>query len=142
MAVKVTGAHRSDQYGARELLEPRKTEFPRMKLVWGDSHYGGDFILWLLIHMHWSMQTIKALTLPKADRKEAHNDPDGGKTLSPSRFRVLPRRWVVERTFAWITRFRRLCRDHEGLPSSSEAFITIAASSRMFRILVPSHPTY
>jgi transposase len=49
---------------------------------------------------------------------------------------------VVERTFSWIIRWRRLCRDHEGLPSSSEALITIAMSSRMLNILTPTHFSY
>lgn len=43
--------------------------------------------------------------------------------------------WVIERTFSWIIRWRRLCRDHEGLPSSSEALIKIAMSSRMLHLL-------
>src|SRR5437764_7551420 len=42
LAVKVTGAHRSDQQGARSMLEPLAGKFPRIKLVWGDSHYAGE----------------------------------------------------------------------------------------------------
>jgi putative transposase len=142
MAVKVTGADCSDPAGGRVLLSPHVTSFPRMKLLWGDSHYGGDFVLWVLVHMHWRVQTIKVLTIPKADRDALKKSQKEGKPGKIFHFRVLPRRWVVERTFAWITRFRRLCRDHEGLPSSSEAFITLAASSRMLRLLVPTQPRY
>src|SRR3989442_8297096 len=43
---KVTGAHRSDQQGAKTLLEPVKETFPSIKLLWGDSHYGGTLISW------------------------------------------------------------------------------------------------
>jgi hypothetical protein len=41
LAIKVTGAHRSDQQGARGMLKPLKESFPKIKLLWGDSHYGG-----------------------------------------------------------------------------------------------------
>ena len=57
--------------------------------------------------------------------------------LFPSGFRLLPRRWVVERSLAWITRWRRLARDHEGRPQSSEAFIKLSACRRMLPLLAP-----
>jgi transposase len=61
-------------------------------------------------------------------------------SLGHTGFHVLPRRWVVERTFAWLTRWRRLARDHEGLPQSSEAFIKLSASRRMLSLLAPAFP--
>ena len=142
LGIKVTGAHRSDQEGGRALLLPLTGRFPRMTLVWGDSHYGGNFILWMLIQMRWRMETIKALTMPKANGALTHSEQEKEDKPAPSTFRPLPRRWVVERTIAWITRFRRLCRDHEGLPSSSEAFITIAMSSRIINRLIAACPSY
>lgn len=63
--VKVTGAEISDQAGGRDLLLPLKALFPRMKLLWGDSHYGGTFIGWLKYTLGWTMQTVCALTVPK-----------------------------------------------------------------------------
>jgi len=96
----------------------------------------------MLIHMGWSMETIKALTRPKAKGGLTQSEQDQGDKSTASTFRPLPRRWVVERTIAWITRFRRLCRDHEGLPSSSEALITIAMSSRIINRLIPACPSY
>jgi hypothetical protein len=65
LAVKVTGAHRSDQHGAKVMLKPLKESFPRMKLLWGDSHYGGTFIGWLRWNVGWTMQTVRALKVPK-----------------------------------------------------------------------------
>jgi putative transposase len=47
---------------------------------------------------------------------------------------------VVERSIAWIVRFRRLCRDHEGLPESAEAFIKLSAARRMLSLLAPPFP--
>ena len=49
----------------------------------------------------------------------------------PSGFQVLPRRWVVERTFAWLGRYRRLSKDDEALPATEEAWISLAISSLM-----------
>jgi len=140
LAVKVPGAQGSDQAGARLLCEPVQETFPTLKLVWGDSHYGGTFITWLKEHVGWTMQTVRALTMPKRGLLVPEGVEVDWDKLFPSGFRPLPRRWVVERTFAWITRWRRLCRDHEGLPQSSEAFIKLSASSRMLTKLAPAFP--
>ncbi len=140
LAVKVPGAQGSDQAGARVLCEPVQETFPTLKLVWGDSHYGGTFITWLKEHVGWTMQTVRALTMPKRGLLVPEGVEVDWDKLFPSGFRPLPRRWVVERTFAWITRWRRLCRDHEGLPQSSEAFIKLSASSRMLTKLAPAFP--
>lgn len=141
MAIKVTGANLSDQEGGRMLLLPLKERFPRMKLVWGDSHYGGNMILWMKIHLGWIMQTVKALTMPKRGILVLEGEDVDWDKLFPKGFRPLPRRWVVERSFAWITRWRRLCRDHEGLPESSEAFIMLSASWHMLTRLSSPFPT-
>jgi len=134
MEVKVTAASASDLKGGKALLEPLKNVFPRMALLWGDSHYGGTLVKWLEEHLGWKVEIVRGLgTVPDADIQTPK--PKGKK---PSEgFKVLPRRWVVERSFAWITRWRRLCRDHEGLPESSEAFIKLSASRRMLTHLAP-----
>lgn len=142
LEVKVTGAEKSDQEGGRTLLEPLKERLPRVKLVWGDSHYGGTFRTWAKLALGWMIQTIKALTVPKRGLLVNEGEEVDWDKLFPKGFRPQPRRWVVERTFSWIVRWRRLCRDHEGLPSSSEALIQIAMSSRMLHILTPSHFSY
>ena len=140
MAVKVLGAQGSDQAGARVLCEPLKKTFPSIKLVWGDSPYGGTFITWLKEQLGWTMQTVRALTVPKRGLLVPEGEEVDWEKLFPSGFRPLPRRWVIERSIAWITRWRRLARDHEGLPQSSEAFITLSASYRMLTKLAPAFP--
>ncbi|GHO97475.1 hypothetical protein KSF_075230 [Reticulibacter mediterranei] len=140
MSVKVTGADCSDQQGGQLLLQPLKDRFPRMQLVWGDSHYGGHFITWLKVHLGWIMQTVKALRVPKRGLLVIEGEDVDWDQRFPTGFRPLPRRWVIERSFAWITRWCRLCRDHEGLPASSEAFITLSASIGMLTRLAPPFP--
>ena len=122
------------------MLTPVKDELPRMKLVWGDSHYAGTFITWLKEQMGWTMQPVRALTVPKRGVLVPEGEEVNWEQLFPAGFRPLPRRWVVERSFAWITRWRRLARDHEGLPQSSEAFILLSASFRMLTKLAPAFP--
>ena len=60
--LEVTGAEKSDHEGGRALLAPLKGAFPRMKLIWGDSHYGGTFLAWVKEQLGWVVQTIHALT--------------------------------------------------------------------------------
>src|SRR5437763_13569127 len=131
LAIKVTGAQRSDQEGGRMVLLRLKDKFPRMKLLWGDSHYAGSMITWLKIHLGWIMQPVRALTVPKRGVLVPEGEEVDWDKLFPKGFRPLPRRWVVERSLAWLVRWRRLARDHEGLPETSETFIKISASRRM-----------
>src|SRR5258708_3178303 len=53
LAIKVTGAEESDQQGGRTLLTPLKALLPRLKLIWGDSHYGGTFVTWARVFLGW-----------------------------------------------------------------------------------------
>jgi putative transposase len=140
LGVKVTGADASDHQGARRLLEPLTELSGRLTLVWGDSHYGGTLIAWVKEHLGWNVQVVRGL-IATQDRASTQKTTDDQQQKCPTRgFQVLPRRWVVERSFAWITRWRRLARDHEGLPESSEAFIKLSASRRMLSLLAPPVP--
>jgi len=128
MEVKVTGADDSDLAGGKQLFEPLQGRFPRLQLIWGDSHYGGKFLEWVKEQFGWDVQPVQRLgTAHDANAME----PKPKTKTSKGGFVLEPRRWVVERTFSWITRWRRLARDHEGLPQTSEAFIKISASRRM-----------
>ena len=128
MEVKVTGADASDLAGGKRLLGPLQGRFPRLQLIWGDSHYGGQFLEWVKEQFGWNVQTVQRLgTAPDTTTME----PKPKTKSSKGRFEVQPRRWVVERSISWLVRWRRLARDHEGLPETSEAFIKISASRRM-----------
>src|SRR5439155_25105641 len=111
-----------------------------IKLLSGDSHYGGDSISWLKQQLGWTIAIVRHLKVPKRGLLVPEDTEVKWQKLFPSGFRPLPRRWVVERSFAWITRWCRLARDHEGRPESSEAFIKLSACRRMLSLLAPPFP--
>ncbi|GHO72325.1 IS5 family transposase [Ktedonobacter sp. SOSP1-85] len=139
LAVKVLAANIADVTGARLLLEGLTQCFTRLSHLFADHGYDGEpFEHWLKEHLGWEIEIV-----PHQER-EAQTDwmlvngqpvqirnPKGG-------FQVQRKRWIVERTFGWLIRFRRLARDDEGLPSSSEAFIQVASIRLLLTRLAPS----
>jgi len=93
----------------------------RLRLIWADGGYE-DIVKWIEQHFGWVLEIVRR---PK--------DTKG--------FVVLPRRWVVERTFGWLGRYRRLSRDFEHQPRSSEAMVYAASIHRMLRLLAAPPPT-
>jgi transposase len=104
LTVLVTAASVQDRDAAKPLLWNLKKAFPKVRLAWADGGYAGKPVTWA--------RTTLKLTLEIVRR------PDDLHT-----FKVLPRRWVVERTPAWITRHRRTVRDYERIPSHHETYI-------------------
>ena len=137
LAMKVTGAECSDQKGGQSLLLPLKEQFPRMTLLWGDSHDAGQMITWLKVNLDWIMQPVRALTVPKRGLLVPEGEAVDWEKLFPSGF---PGDGSSSAAWPGSPGFRRLCRDHEGLPQSSEAFIKISASYRMLIKLAPPFP--
>ncbi len=118
MLVVVTSAAMQDRDGARTLLEKVKLVMPSLALVWADGGYAGKLLEWAETFAHITVEVVR-------------------KPLGVKTFQVLPRRWVVERTFAWITKCRRLDHDYERLPETSEAMIKWAMIALMTRRLAP-----
>lgn len=108
-----------DRDAAKPLLEKVRGRLPRLRVVWADSAYAG-IADWVQRRCHWLLTTIL-------------------KPVNLHRFVVLPKRWIVERTFAWLGRYRRLSKDYETNPRSSEAWIYIAMIHRMSRYVLPVH---
>lgn len=123
------------------MLEPAKDLFGRLRLLWGESHDGGTLIAWIKEHRGWNVEVVRGLSTAKGKSATQETTDDKEQKGSPPRFPILPRRWMVERSFAWITRWRRLARDHEGSPESSEACIKLSASRRMLSLLAPPFPS-
>ena len=108
LAVVAHSATLQDRPGAKLVLAALAASgCPRVRLVWADGGYRGKLLAWVQEHCGWLLQIVK------------RNDDVKG-------FQVLPKRWIVERTFAWLSRYRRLSKDYEYLTASSEAMITSA----------------
>jgi putative transposase len=114
--VVVHAADIQDRDGAKLVLERLKGRFARLTLIWADGGYAGQLIEWAKEFASWTLQIVKR----KDDLKGFH---------------VLPRRWVVERTFGWLGRYRRLSKDYEQRPENSEAMILLAMINLMSRRL-------
>jgi putative transposase len=118
LELAVLPADVQDREGAKRLLEKVKDRFLRLSHLWADGSYTGPLVEWVKQRFGWTLEIVKK---PK-DQKE---------------FVLLPRRWVVERTFAWFGKYRQLSKDYERLPESSEAMIYCAMIHRMVRHLRP-----
>ena len=114
LAVLVTMASIQDRDGACRLLARLRERFTTITLVWADAGYAGRLLVWARTVLHLTVQIVKR---------------------SQPGFVVLPRRWVVERTFAWISKHRRCVRDYETRPDHHEAMIHIAMIMTMSRRL-------
>jgi putative transposase len=122
LGVLVTAANVDDAQAARELFAQMPgTDFPRLEVVQADTKYHSPALdRWLRVHHR--PYRIWVVSRPPGER----------------RFVPLRSRWVVERTLAWLGRYRRLSKDYEHLPESSEAVIKIAAIHHSLRRLCPA----
>ena len=116
LSVVVHSAGIQDRDGVKLVSEKARNRFPRMKRIWADGGYAGQLLEWLQTLSGWILEIVKR---PK-DAK---------------RFTLLPRRWVVEQTFAWFGRYRRLSKDYEYRPETSEAMLQLAMIHIMVRRL-------
>ena len=121
MAVVVHSAAIQDRDGAKLLFIRAAASFPSISLVWADGGYAGQLIAWLQRWCGWVLEIVKKLE-------------------GQIGFQVLPRRWVVERTFAWLGHSRRLSKDYEELVENSEAMIQIAMIRLMLHRLCRPAP--
>lgn len=109
-------ANVQDRDGAKLVLQALAKRFPRLKKVWADGGYSGQLVEQAKGWGKWVLEIVK-------------------KPESAQGFQVLPHRWIVERTFAWLGRFRRLSKDYEALAETSETMIRLAMIRLMLRRL-------
>lgn len=96
------------------MLKRSRARFPFVELAYADGGYAGRLVRWAKARTHIALEVVK-------------------RTPGQAGFAVIPRRWVVERTFAWIVKNRRFVRDYEQLTAVAETLITIAAVATLIR---------
>lgn len=116
LVVVVHAADIQDRDGAKLVLEKARRSFSRLRLIWADGGYAGQLVDWVKSVCSWVLEIVKR-----------NADTQG--------FQLLPRRWVAERTFGWLNKYRRMSKDYEVLPETSEAMIYAAMSHLMVRRL-------
>jgi putative transposase len=110
-------ANVSESAGAKLVLAKAHAAGRHLGQVWVDGGYQAGVVAWAAAELGYLLEVVAR--------------PAGSKS-----FAVLPRRWVVERTFAWVGRYRRMSKDYEALTTTSEAMIWAAVSTTMLRRLV------
>ena len=108
----ITPANVQDRDGAKLLFEQVRDLFPRLTTIFADGGYTGPLVTWVRQTCGWALSIVKRMA---------------------AGFEVLPKRWIVERTFAWLTRYRRLARDYEQKPDTVEAMTYAAMVHLMIR---------
>ena len=107
LAVVVHAASLQDRDGAKLVFEKIKGTFSRLRLIWADGAYAGQLVEWVKNTCGWLLEIVR-------------------RNQGVKGFQLLPRRWVVERTFGWFGRYRRLSKDYEFQTDTSENMILIA----------------
>jgi putative transposase len=141
LKAKVHSAKVMDRDGIEPLLKRTEGQFPRLKYLWLDAGYKGKGKEWVEKALGWSVEVVQhppKIAPQEMLRRWAREWAKEGvtidweKLLPPRGFRVLPRRWVVERTFSWLGQNRRMSKDYERLTQTSEVFILVV----MIRLMV------
>jgi putative transposase len=118
VGVVVHAARVQDRDGAKKVIEKIRFQCPSLERVWADGAYAGSFESWVKKFAGWVVEIVK-----RSDEAEG--------------FEILPHRWIVERTFAWLSRYRRLSKDYEFYPQTGENFIYLAMINLMLHRLAP-----
>lgn len=119
MAIVVTSASVQDRDGAKLLLNRLDGAAKKMRKIWVDGGYRGVLLEWVKVHFRFILEVI------------LRSDDDKG-------FVILPKRWVVERTFAWLNNHRRMSKDYERYCQTSETFAYLAMTRLMLNRLTSS----
>jgi putative transposase len=144
LKAKVHSAKVPDQDGLKLLLESAQTEALKLKHLWLDAGYEGRGKRWAEEVLGLSIEIVRRPQKPipekvariwAAEWAKEGVKPDWEKLLPHRRFQVLPRRWVVERTFSWLSQNRRMSKDYERLCATSEVFVYAAMTRLMVRRL-------
>jgi putative transposase len=124
LTVVVHPASMQDREGAKLVLADVGRQFPRLGHLWADQAYTGQLLDWIAAELRWTVEIVE-----RSPRRGFQVTPNGQiqRVALPATFEPLPRRWVVERSLAWIGRHRRMSKDYERLPSTSEALVYLTS---------------
>jgi putative transposase len=149
--VRIHSAQIQDREGIKLLLNPSSPDrLPRLSHLWLDAGYTGQDkgAGWVQSVLGWTAEIVRHPPKPAPEEvmmRWAREWAKEGVKLDTKKFMpekglrpFLPKRWIVERTFSWLSQNRRLSKDYERLPESSEAFIYVAMSRLMARRLACS----
>ena len=138
MKVLVHPADLTDSEGGKLLLQGLQQAFPRLAHLWADGAYFRTFVDWVYKELGWTVQVVKRPHKIHGDYAALVRDFIGDEAYqqryAPS-FKVLAWRWIVERTFAWLGKKRRLSKDYELLSTTTEAWIYLTMVRLMLRRL-------
>ena len=123
VGVVVHGADVQDRDGARAVIRKIRFDCPRLQKLWADGGYAGKLEEWVAQFAGWKLEIVR--------RRDA-----------VAGFEVLPKRWIVERTFAWLSRYRRLSKDYEFYAQTAENVIYLAMINLMLHRLAPEPRNY
>jgi len=118
VGVVVHSAGVQDRDGAKKVIQKVRFNCPRLKKLWADGGYAGALETWVARFTGWELDIVR------------RNKGERG-------FAVLPRRWIVERTFGWLGRYRRLSKDYEFFTQTGENLIYMAMINLMLHRLAP-----
>lgn len=143
LKVLVHAADIPDRDGGRLLLDalqrpqPLAEQFPHLHHLWVDAGYRGGFVDWVRSTLDWSVDVVKHwwTGVAKVWVLPGQEPPE-----KPAGFQLLKWRWLVERTFAWIGFYRRMSKDYEYLPETSEAMVYTVMSRLMLARLAAMAP--
>ena len=114
LCVVVHGADVQDRDGAKPVFEKTQGWFLRLELVWADAGYAGKLVEYVAQTYSWALEVVRRTS---------------------DRFEALPKRWIVERTFGWFGNYRRLSKDYEYGPKTSETMVLVAMIFLMLKRL-------
>ena len=115
-----------DRDGARLVLKGVKKQYPTIKHLWQDAAYNCQSLNEYVNKREWTVQTIR-----RSRSRFCIIEEQFLVEVEKPKFEVLPRRWVIERTFSWFSRYRRLSKDYEFSPETSENMIYLAMIRNM-----------
>ena len=123
VGVVVHSAGIQDRDGAKKVIQKVRLDCPRLKKLWADGAYAGKLEAWVEQFAGWKLEIVRRSDTAKG-------------------FEVLPQRWIVERTFGWLNRYRRLSKDYELFAQTAENMIYLAMINLMLHRLAPEKKNY